>query len=77
MSRRTKQEFVVVNLLILMVLFTTTCLWAGDISNAPVIVIPEKVFDFKEVKEGTVLEHIFKVYNKGNKVLNIKRVKPG
>ena len=41
------------------------------------MVIPEVAFDFKEVKEGTILEHNFKIHNKGEKPLEIKSVKPG
>jgi len=33
--------------------------------------------DFKEVDEGSVLEHSFSVVNRGSQVLEIKKVNPG
>jgi len=41
------------------------------------MVLAEQVFDFKEVKEGQVLEHAFYVYNQGDQPLVIKKVVPG
>jgi hypothetical protein len=41
------------------------------------MVLPERSFDFKEVEEGKVLEHSFKILNKGNQPLEIKNVNPG
>jgi len=41
------------------------------------MVLPERSFDFKEVEEGKVVEHAFKVLNKGNQPLEIKNVNPG
>ncbi len=41
------------------------------------MVLPERSFDFKEVEEGKVVEHAFKVSNKGNQVLEIRNVNPG
>jgi hypothetical protein len=43
----------------------------------PRIVIKERFFDAKEVKEGEVIEHAFTVYNKGDEVLQIRKVSPG
>lgn len=43
----------------------------------PKMVLKERVFDFKEVKEGEVLEHTFIVLNQGEETLEIKKVKPG
>ncbi len=45
--------------------------------SGPSMVLPERSFDFKEVEEGKVLEHSFKVLNKGNQPLEIKNVNPG
>jgi hypothetical protein len=39
--------------------------------------ITEASHDFKEVDEGAVLEHSFKVMNRGSQVLEITRVNPG
>jgi hypothetical protein len=41
------------------------------------MVMEERSFDFKEVKEGEVLDHAFKFLNKGDQTLEIKRVQPG
>ena len=41
------------------------------------MVLPEGSFDFKDVEEGKVVEHAFKVLNKGNQVLEIRNVNPG
>jgi hypothetical protein len=45
--------------------------------TGPKMVIRDPVFDFKEVKEGEVLDHTFKVFNHGDQDLVIKKVKPG
>ena len=45
--------------------------------KGPKMVLKEAVFDFKEVKEGQVLEHAFQVFNPGDQPLEIKRVNPG
>jgi len=41
------------------------------------MVLKEKVFDFKEVKEGETIEHTFLIFNQGGQPLEIKKVKPG
>jgi hypothetical protein len=46
-------------------------------SSGPRLVIEAKEFDFKEVEEGKVVTHTFKVLNKGDQPLEIKRVNPG
>jgi len=42
----------------------------------PRMVLREKSFDFKEVNEGKVLEHTFKVFNEGPGPLQIIKVRP-
>jgi len=49
----------------------------AQIPSGPSMVLPERYFDFKEVEEGKVFEHAFKVLNKGNQPLEIKNVNPG
>jgi len=46
-------------------------------TKGPRIFIKEMVYDAKDVKEGEVIEHTFRVFNKGDETLNIKKVKPG
>ena len=50
--------------------------YAEEVSG-PKMVLKERLFDFKEVKEGEVIEHAFKVLNHGDEPLEIVRVKPG
>ena len=42
----------------------------------PQIVFEETIFDAEDVKEGEIIEHTFKVLNKGDSPLEIKKVKP-
>lgn len=46
-------------------------------SLGPQISIEEQEFDFKEVKQGDIIEHSFIVKNVGDQPLEIKSVKPG
>lgn len=45
--------------------------------TGPRMILSETSHDFKEVEEGTVVEHSFKVVNRGDQVLQIKNVNPG
>lgn len=45
--------------------------------SGPQIFLAEKHHDFKEVHEGEVLEHSFRVENRGDQNLEIQRVNPG
>lgn len=44
--------------------------------KGPRIVLKEKVFDFGDVIQGEIIEHVFSVANHGNEALEIKNVKP-
>ena len=46
-------------------------------TRGPKMVVRERVFDSKEVKEGEVIVHTFRVLNQGGQTLKIIRVKPG
>jgi hypothetical protein len=50
--------------------------WAQQ-ANGPKMVLPEKLHDAQEVKEGEIVKHSFPVLNKGDQPLEIKRVQPG
>ncbi len=50
---------------------------AQEARRGPRMVLKERAFDFKEVMEGEVVEHIFKVLNQGDETLKIIRVRPG
>ena len=54
----------------------TSVAWAQEVIG-PKMVIEEKSFDFKEVEQGRVIEHDFRVLNKGDQPLEIRKVKPG
>ena len=51
------------------------CLASENIG--PKLVIEERLFDAMEVKEGTVIEHSFKVLNTGDSPLMLTKVSPG
>jgi hypothetical protein len=42
--------------------------------TGPNIILEERSFDAKEVREGTDINHIFKVLNKGDRPLEINKV---
>ena len=46
-------------------------------TTGPKMVLKKTVFDFGEVLGTNVITHVFKVSNKGDKPLEITRVKPG
>lgn len=46
-------------------------------ASGPKMFLPERQHDFKEVGEGAVVEHTFKVENRGDQILEIQRVNPG
>ena len=54
--------------------------WGGlgaEQPAGPKMVMKETSFDFKDVKEGDVIEHVFQVSNQGDQVLEIREVRPG
>ena len=63
-------------LVVLLVFCLSVTVCAEETVSGPVMAIKEPSFDFKEVKEDVTVEHSFRVLNKGDKVLEIKRVKP-
>ncbi len=71
-----KRLFTLASLCIVLcfLLFTSS---PAQIPSGPSMVLTEKSFDFNEVEEGKVVEHAFKVLNKGNQLLEIKNVNPG
>ena len=50
--------------------------WAQQTSG-PKMVLPEKLYNAQEVKQGDVVKHDFPVLNEGDQPLEIKRVQPG
>jgi hypothetical protein len=50
---------------------------SGQETLVPKIAFREKGFVAGEVLEGAIIEHTYKVYNKGGAVLRISRISPG
>ena len=50
---------------------------AQEARRGPKMVLKERSFDFKEVKEGEIIRHSFQVINHGDETLKIIRVRPG
>lgn len=67
--------------LLIVVVFSVSFSYAASICFAqkpsgPQIVFRENSFDFGEVDEGAVLEHTYKVWNRGEQPLVIEKVSP-
>jgi len=45
--------------------------------KGPNMVLKEREFDFKDVKEGKIIRHTFQILNQGDETLDIKKVTPG
>ncbi|UCG79585.1 MAG: DUF1573 domain-containing protein [Desulfobacterales bacterium] len=43
----------------------------------PVIEVEGSIYEFPQVTQGEVVKHDFRVFNRGNAPLEIKKVKPG
>jgi hypothetical protein len=50
---------------------------AAEKETNPVIELPDTTHRFGRVNEGDVVTHDFKVFNRGDAVLEIKKVEPG
>lgn len=50
---------------------------SAQTAPGPKMLIEEKEFDFKEVQEGKIVEHAFRVLNEGTQLLQIRTVRPG
>jgi hypothetical protein len=72
-----KRLFLMIMGLSLIALWSNTVLGQDQDGKGPRIAVEAREFDFKEVKEGTVLEHTFKILNKGDEPLKIISVRPG
>ena len=42
--------------------------------TGPTAALEERIFDFHEVNQGDVINHVFRLSNKGDQVLKIKKV---
>jgi len=50
---------------------------AEENEAVPVIEIEDPTYDFQEIRQGDVVKHDFRVFNRGSAPLEIKSVKPG
>ena len=50
---------------------------AGEKEAIPVIEVEDPNYNFRQVAQGEVVKHDFRVFNRGNAPLEIKNVKPG
>ena len=69
---------IAINLMILS-LMLSFCLNAtpAEKTTGPRILIEETLFDAKDVIQGKMIQHTFKVQNTGDQPLEINKVKPG
>jgi len=71
-----KRMCLVILLSALCLIFSALPAMARKITG-PLVIMKERSFDFREVKEGATLEHVFKILNKGDQTLEIEKVRPG
>ena len=62
--------------LIFLITLSLTTGWAQQ-AIGPRMVLEEKDFDAKQIKEGEIIGHTFIVRNTGDQPLEIKKVNPG
>lgn len=63
-------------LLLFAMIFLPVVSAASEVSR-PEIYFEKINYDAGKVMEGTVIDHTFTVYNRGDETLNIKAVRPG
>lgn len=62
--------------LIFLITLSLTTGWAQQ-AIGPRMVLEEKDFNAKQIKEGEIIKHTFTVRNTGDQSLEIKKVNPG
>lgn len=50
---------------------------AEEKEAVPIIEIENPTYDFREIPQGKVVKHAFRVFNRGGAPLEIKSVRPG
>jgi hypothetical protein len=61
----------------LIIIMLSGLIASGQEPLAPKIAFMEKGFNAGEALEGAIIEHTYKVYNKGEAVLRITKISPG
>jgi hypothetical protein len=64
-------------LIVLSMFLFCWCTCLAQEAEGPKMVLKEREFDFKQVREGKVISHAFEVRNEGDQALEIIRVKAG
>jgi hypothetical protein len=68
----------ILNLYIICVLLSPVfSLAENTIAKGPAVFLPEEVFEFQPVLEGTEIIHKFAVLNKGDSLLQILKIQSG
>lgn len=67
--------YAILILVLVSVGFAKPC--SAEKGKVPVIELETTTYEFGQVSEGEVVTHDFKVFNRGDAVLEIKQVKPG
>ena len=75
--KRSMKKYWFMGLISLSMFLFCCCSSLAQEAKGPRMFLKERAFDFKEVREGEVIAHTFKVRNEGDQVLKIIRVKPG
>ena len=69
---------IMINIMLLsLILFFCFNAIPAEKTTGPRILIEEKSFDAKEVMQGKMIRHTFKVQNTGDQPLEINKVQPG
>ena len=71
------KKFWCTTFLVIVLMTFYSSLIGGQQFPGPRVVFEEMSFDARQVKEGEIIEHSFKFFNRGDSVLRIKNVKPG
>lgn len=72
-----RQKFSLPWIVLSVLLITAWCASADTASQHPEAFLPESVFEFKPVVEGTEVAHAFAIYNRGDAPLKILDIKSG
>ena len=75
MSKQMKKQLYITVASLLFIIINPGMGWSAE-SLGPKMILKEKVFDAKEVREGDIIQHTFKVGNTGDQPLKITKVAP-
>ena len=64
-------------IILVLVIFLTPLFSEATEGLHPEIYIENPSYDAGNVMEGTVIEHVFTVHNRGEEILDIRKISPG